>query len=176
MRRVLRLFGLAVDALERATTAACALLLAGVVLLAGAEIVGRTFFGHSSLEMVDLSLQLAILMYFIGYLALLNRDQDIAMDYFYVRFSAPVRRLIDILTAVAIAGFFLLLLVKSIALFRLGLRLRHPVFPLPNAVVIVPAVLGAAGGLIVAVRKALDVIILGPSRPAHTPERRGPAP
>ncbi len=176
MRRALRLFGHAVDALERATTAACALLLAAVVLLAGAEIVGRTVFRRSSLEMVDLSLQLAILMYFIGYLALLNRDQDIVMDYFYVRFPARTRRLIDILTALAIAGFFLLLLVKSIALFRLGLRFPHPVFPLPNAVVIVPAVLGAAGGLIVAVRKALDVILADSSGPAPAPEDRGPAP
>ena len=176
MRRALRLYGHAVDALERATTAACALLLAAVVLLAGAEIVGRTFFGHSSLEMVDLSLQLAILMYFIGYSALLNRDQDIVMDYFYVRFPVRARRLIDVLTALAVAGFFLLLLVKSIALFRLGLRFPHPVFPLPNAVVIVPAVLGAAGGLIVAVRKALDVIVADPSAPDPTPGIRGPGP
>jgi hypothetical protein len=50
------------------------------------------------------------------------------------------------------------------------------VFPLPNAVVIVPAVLGAAGGLIVAVRKALDVILADSSGPAPAPEDRGPAP
>ena len=49
-------------------------------------------------------------------------------------------------------------MVKSIALFRLGLRYSHPVFPIPNAVIILPAVLGAAGGFMVALRKALDTI------------------
>jgi TRAP-type C4-dicarboxylate transport system permease small subunit len=116
-------------------------------------------FAASSVEMVDLALQLAILMYFIGYLALLNRDKDIMMDYFYLRFPRSVQRVLDLLTAVAVAGFFLILLVKSIALFRLGLRFSHPVFPVPNAIIIIPAVLGSAGGLIVAIRKALDVIV-----------------
>jgi TRAP-type C4-dicarboxylate transport system permease small subunit len=97
-------------------------------------------------------------MYFIGYLSLLNRDQDIMVDYFYVRFPLRVRRMIDLLAAVAIAGFFLLLLVKSIALFRLGLRFPHPVFPVPNALIVSPAVLGAAGGLLVALRKLLDTL------------------
>jgi len=162
LRRALGAYGRAVDALDRVTTVVCALLLAVVVLLTGAEIVGRTVFRSSSVEMVDLALQLAILMYFLGYLSLLNRDQDITMDYFYLRLPARARRVVDLLTAIAIAGFFVLLLVKSIALFRLGLRLSHPVFSVPYALIVTPAVLGAAGGLIVAVRKALDTIFNPP--------------
>jgi TRAP-type C4-dicarboxylate transport system permease small subunit len=162
LRRAVGFYGRAVDRLDRATTFACALLLATVVLLTAAEILGRTLFASSSVEMVDLALQLAILMYFIGYLTLLNRDQDITMDYFYVRLPVRVRRVVDLLTAIAIAGFFVLLLVKSIALFRLGLRYPHPVFPVPHAVIVIPAILGAAGGLIVALRKALDTILARP--------------
>lgn len=160
MHRFLRSFGHAVDGLDRLIIAVCALLLATVVFLTGGEIVARTLFGRSSIAMVDLALQFAIVMYFIGYASLLNRNQDITMDYFYVRLPVRVRRAVDIATGIAIVGFFLLLTVKAIALFRLGLRFPHPVFPVPNAIVILPAILGAAGGLLVAVRKALDTIFL----------------
>jgi TRAP-type C4-dicarboxylate transport system permease small subunit len=88
----------------------------------------------------------------------LNRNQDIEIDYFYARLPRSVRRAVDVLIALAIAGFFLLLLIKSIKLLRMGLRFSHPVFPIPQAVVTLPAVLGSAGGLIVATRKALDVL------------------
>jgi len=157
-RRLRRGYGRGVDALDRWTSAICALLLAAVVLLTGSEIVGRSLFAQSSVAMVDLALQFAIVMYFIGYLSLLNRDQDIMVDYFYVRFPLRVRRRTDLLAAIAIVGSFLLLLVKSIALFRLGLRFPHPVFPVPNALIVSPAVLGAAGGLLVALRKLLDTL------------------
>jgi TRAP-type C4-dicarboxylate transport system permease small subunit len=157
-RRLLRLYGRGVDTLDRWTSAFCALLLAAAVFLTGSEIVGRSMFAQSSVEVVDVALQLAIVMYFIGYLSLLNRDQDIMVDYFYVRFPLRVRRAIDLITAIAIAGFFLMLLAKSIALFRLGLRFPHPVFPVPNALIVSPAVLGAAGGLLVALRKLLDTL------------------
>ena len=158
MRRALVLYRRFVDGLDRATMVFCALLLASVVCLSAIEIVGRSFFAMSSIEMVDLALQLSILMNFVGYMVLLNRNQDIEIDYFYARLPPSVRRAVDVLTALAIAGFFLLLLVKSFKLFRMGLRFSHPVFPIPQAVVTLPAVLGSAGGLIVAIRKALDVL------------------
>ena len=158
MRRALLLYRRFVDALDRATMVFCALLLASVVSLSAIEIVGRSFFAMSSIELVDLSLQLSILMNFVGYMVLLNRNQDIEIDYFYARLSPSARRTIDVLTALAIAAFFLLLLVKSFKLFRMGLRFSHPVFPIPQAVVTLPAVLGSAAGLIVAIRKALDVL------------------
>jgi TRAP-type C4-dicarboxylate transport system permease small subunit len=168
MRRALAVFRRLVEGLDKATMALCALLLASVVCLSAVEIVGRSFFATSSIEMVDLALQLSILMNFVGYLVLLNRNQDIEIDYFYARLPAAVRRAVDILTALAIVGFFLLLLVKSIRLFRMGLRFNHPVFPIPQAVITLPAVLGSAGGLIVAIRKALDVIF----EPGRVEERQ----
>jgi len=158
MRRALVLYRRFVDALDRATMVFCALLLASVVCLSAIEIVGRSFFAMSSIEIVDLALQFSILMNFVGYLVLLNRNQDIEIDYFYVKLPPSVRRAVDVLVALAIAGLFLLLLIKSIKLFRMGLRFSHPVFPIPQAAVTLPAVLGSAGGLIVAIRKALDVL------------------
>ena len=157
-RRLLRLYGRGLDALDRGTSAVCALLLAAVVALTGSEILARSIFAQSSVAMVDLALQLAIVMYFIGYLSLLNRNQDIMVDYFYVRFPPSARRIIDLVTAIAVVGFFVVLLVKSIALFRLCLRFPHPVFPVPNAVIVSPALLGSIGGVLVALRKLFDTL------------------
>ena len=166
MRKALILYRRFVDRIDRAAMVFCTFLLATVVCLSAAEIVGRSFFASSSIEMVDLTLQLSILTNFVGYLMLLNRNQDIEIDYFYVRLPPSVRRAVDVLTALAIAGFFLLLLVKSIKLLRMGLRFSHPVFPIPQAVVTLPAVLGSVGGLIVAIRRALDVVF-DPHEPAE---------
>jgi len=168
-RRVIKTYGRAVDWLDRITTALCALLLIAVVALSATEIVARSFFHASSVEVVDMTLQLAVLMYFLGYLSLLNRDEDVAIDYFHRRLPTPVRRVVDILAAGAIAAFFAVLLVKSVALFRLGLRYNHPVFPIPNAVTITPALLGSLGGLLVAVRKALDAVACVSSPPPAPP-------
>jgi TRAP-type C4-dicarboxylate transport system permease small subunit len=165
VHRSSRLFGRAVDGLDRATLVFCTFLLALVVALSAFEIVARSAFAASSVVTVDLASQLAVLMYFIGYLVLLNRDQDIVVDYFYVRMPKAARRAIDLATAVAVAAFFALLLYKSIARFRLGLSYNHPVFPIKQAVTSLPAVLGAAGGLIVAIRRAIDAI-LNPREPA----------
>lgn len=165
MHKGLSLFGRAVDGLDRATLVFCTFLLALVVVLSAFEIVARSLFAASSVVTVDLASQLAVLMYFIGYLVLLNRDQDIVVDYFYLRLPKSLQRAIDLATAVAVAAFFALLLYKSIALFRLGLSYNHPVFPIPQAVTTLPAVLGAGGGLIVALRKAIDAIV-NPREPA----------
>jgi TRAP-type C4-dicarboxylate transport system permease small subunit len=159
VHRGLRLFGRAVDGFDRATLHFCTLLMALVVGLSAFEIVARSLFAASSVVTVDLASQLAVLMYFVGYLVLLNRDQDIVVDYFYLRLPRTVQR------AIAVAAFFGLLLYKSISLFRLGLSYNHPVFPIKQAVTSLPAVLGAAGGLVVALRKAIEAIV-NPREPA----------
>ena len=58
-RRLLWFYRRGVDALDRWTSALCALLLAAVVLLTGSENVGRSLFAQSSVAMVDLALQFA---------------------------------------------------------------------------------------------------------------------
>jgi TRAP-type C4-dicarboxylate transport system permease small subunit len=107
---MLRLIRRLADVVETVATIGGVILLVVVAALAATEIVARSAFGSSSLIVVDLSLQLAILMYFIGYAALLNGDRDIRMDYLYLRFPAKARRLIDVATSLLIVGFFALLL------------------------------------------------------------------
>lgn len=154
--QALRFVRRAVDRLERGATTFGATLLALVVVVAGAELVMRSTTGSSWIEAGDLSMLMALTMYLIGYPALLNRDEDIRMDYFYVWMPWQVRRVLDAATAAAILVFFVILFFKSIALFQLGLRFRHPVLAMPAAVVYAPMMAGALFGLIVAVRKLID--------------------
>jgi TRAP-type C4-dicarboxylate transport system permease small subunit len=172
IRRLVGAYGRAIDAFDRVVLAVSALLLGAVVVLTAVEIIGRNVFLRSSPEAVDVTLSLAVLIYFVGYLVLLNREQDVMMDYFYARFPAGLRRALDAATAVAILVFFVILLVKSWRLFELGLSSLHPVFPVPHGIVALPAVVGAAGCVLVALRKALDALLaLGGSGEKTDPGR-----
>jgi TRAP-type C4-dicarboxylate transport system permease small subunit len=164
------LFAGAVDRFERFLLVLCTLMIIVVAVLAATEIVTRTLLRTSSIEVVDLSLQLSIITYFVGYAVLLNRGEDIEIDYFYRRFPAGLRRAVDLFTNIAILIFFAVVFVKSITLFQLGMRFRHPVFPIPNAVVIVPALLGSAVCLLIAFKRALMHLLpasVEPSPPPH---------
>ena len=156
IRRIIGGYGAVIDAIDRVVLALTSLLLAVVVVLTAVEIIGRNVFKYSSPGSVDVTLSLAILVYFIGYLVLLNRDQDVMMDYFYLRFSPGVKRLLDAVTSIAILGFFIVLLLKSVKLFQMGMNSLHPVFPVPHGVVALPVVIAAIGCVLVALRKTLD--------------------
>jgi TRAP-type C4-dicarboxylate transport system permease small subunit len=159
IRRIVALYGRGIDALDRVVLAVSALLLGVVVVLTAIEIVGRNLFRHSSPEAVDVTLALAVLVYLVGYLVLLNRDQDVMMDYFYLRFPAWLRRALDAATAVAVLVFFAILVFKSWRLVQLGMNSLHPVFPVPHGIVALPVLAGAIGCVLVALRKVLDTLL-----------------
>jgi len=159
MRRLIGWYGRAVDAIDRVLAACMALLLGVVVLLTAIEIVGRNVFRYSSPEAVDVTLSLAIVVYLVGYAVLLNRDQDVTMDFFYRWFSPPTRRAVDLLTDAAILAFFVVLLLKSHRLFQMGLNSLHPVFPVPHGIVALPAVAAGLACVLVAVRRTLDSLL-----------------
>jgi len=159
IRRIVGAYGRAIDAFDRLISVVSALLLAVVVILTGAEIIGRNLFQYSSPESVDITMSLAVLTYLVGYVVLLNRDQDVMIDFFYRRLPVSAARILDAITSIAITAFFVILLVKSLTLFRMGLYSLHPVFPVPHGIVALPVIVGAAGCLLVAVRKALDATL-----------------
>ena len=165
IRRIVARYGRAIDALDRVVLVVSALLLGAVVVLTAIEIIGRNVFRHSSPEAVDVTLALAVLVYFVGYLVLLNRDQDVMMDYFYNRFPARLRGALDAATAVAVLVFFAILLFKSWRLVQLGMNSLHPVFPVPHGIVALPVLAGAVGCVLVALRKALDALLALGGRP-----------
>jgi len=159
MRRLIFWYGRAVDAIDRVLAAGMALLLGVVVLLTAAEILGRNVFKYSSPEAVDITLAFAIVVYLVGYAVLLNRDQDVTMDFFYRWFAPAARRLIDLLTDAAILVFFVVLLLKSHRLFEMGLTSLHPVFPVPHGIVALPAVAAGVACVLVALRRTLDSML-----------------
>lgn len=159
MRGLIGWYGRVIDAIDRVLAAAMASLLGIVVLLTAVEIVGRNVFRYSSPEAVDVTLTLAIIVYLVGYAVLLNRDQDVTMDFFYRWFSPTSRRVIDLLTDVAILVFFVVLLLKSHRLFQMGLNSLHPVFPVPHGIVALPAVAAGVACVLVAIRRTLDTLL-----------------
>lgn len=167
IRRIIALYGRLIDAVDRFIAATTALLLGVVVVLTAAEVVGRNVFLYSSPEAVDVTLSIAVLVYFLGYFVLLNRDQDVMMDFLYRRFSPRRRLLVDAVTAVAVLVFFVVLAVKSLQLFRLGLNSLHPVFPVPHGVVVLPVLVAAFACVLVALRKSLDALVALVDGPAQ---------
>jgi TRAP-type C4-dicarboxylate transport system permease small subunit len=159
LRRLIATYGAAIDVFDRVFLVVVSLSLGVVVLLTGVEIVGRNVFKSSSPAAVDITLSLAVFVYLAGYLVLLNRDQDVMMDYFYRRFRPRTKAMIDALTALGCLVFFAILLLKSITLFKLGLHSLHPVFPIPHGVVVLPVLIAGAGCLLVAIRKSLDSLL-----------------
>jgi len=159
IRRVIALYGRFVDAVDRVVLAVTSLLLGVVVILTAAEIVGRNVFKYSSPEAVDITLSVAVLVYLLGYFVLLNRDQDVMMDFFYRGLGTGMRRLLDAVTAVGVLIFFVILALKSLQLFRMGMNSLHPVFPVPHGVVALPVLIAAFACVLVAVRKMLDAML-----------------
>ena len=158
MKRAIGIYGAFVDAIDRVVMAFCAVLLGVVVLLTAAEIVGRNVFKYSSPEMVDMTLSLAILVYLLGYYVLINRDQDVTMDFLYRRMAPGMRRWLDALTATGTLVFFVVLTAKSWRLFQLGMNSLHPVFPVPHGVVALPVLIAAAFCVLAALRRLIDSI------------------
>lgn len=159
MKRAIGIYGAFVDAIDRVVMAVCALLLGVVVLLTAAEIIGRNVFKYSSPEMVDMTLSLAILVYLLGYYVLINRDQDVTMDFLYRRMAPGTRRWLDVLTATGTLVFFVVLTAKSWRLFQLGMNSLHPVFPVPHGVVAVPVLIASAFCVLAALRRLIDALV-----------------
>lgn len=154
MGRVVGVFGRIAEGLARTSSAFSAGGLAVVVGLNALEIVSRRL-GRSSPLLVELTVLLATATYFVGYAALLWRDEDVVVEYVYERLPAGVRRWLDLGIALAVLAFFLVLVAKAVALFRLTWPMRHPVFAVSYSYTTLPLVVGAVLCLWVAAQRAL---------------------
>jgi TRAP-type C4-dicarboxylate transport system permease small subunit len=170
MARLLGLYGRSVDLLDRLTLWSCVVVFILVVGLNGFEIVSRYVFHHSSPYTVEASLSFSTFIYFAGYLVLLKRDKDVSMDFFHRRMPPRLRRVLDLVVAVAIVGFFAVLLDAAIRYYDLSSMMTHPVFPISQGITVIPIVLGAAGSLWVALYRALRALV-AVLAPLHAPLR-----
>lgn len=159
MRRLLDIYGASVAILDRVVMAACALMLVIVVALNGSEIITRYFFGYSSLYSAEASLVISSLMYFVGYVVLLKRNEDVTLDYFYMKFGLRTRRVIDLMLALGTLTFFAVLFEASLRYVRLTSMMEHPVLPIPQSYTTAPTLIAAIGCLWVAVYKVLVAVM-----------------
>jgi TRAP-type C4-dicarboxylate transport system permease small subunit len=153
--QILHVYGRSVDVLDRFVMAACALMLVAVVAINGFEIITRYFFGYSSIYSAELSLVVSALMYFVGYVVLLKRDQDVTLDYFYLKMPLRVRRGIDVLLSLGVLTFFVVLFEASQRYVRLTNMMQHTVMPVPQSYTTAPILVAAACCLWVAFYKVL---------------------
>lgn len=157
-KRFLQVYGRTVDFLDHFVMAACALMLGMVVAINGLEIITRYFFHYSSLYSAEISLVISALMYFVGYAVLLRRDEDVTLDYFYMKFPKRVQRVIDVLLALGVLTFFLVLSEASIRYVRLTSTMQHMVMPVPQSYTTAPILVAAVCCLWVALYKLLVAV------------------
>jgi len=157
-RRLLYLYGRSVEVLDRVMMAACASMLVLVVAVNGIQVVTRSFFGRSSVYNAEVSLVISALMYFAGYLVLLKRREDVALEYFYLKLPPMARRLLDLLIAAAIVAFFTVLLAASLRYVRLTDMMEDPILPVPQSYTTAPILVAAVACLWVAVYQLLQAI------------------
>jgi TRAP-type C4-dicarboxylate transport system permease small subunit len=157
-RRLLHVYGLSVDFLDRVIMVACALMLVFVVAINGCEIITRYFFRYSSLYSAETSLVISALMYFVGYVVLLKRDEDVTLDYFYMKMPLMVRRAIDLLLSLGVLAFFVILSESSLRYVRLTSMMQHPVMPIPQSYTTAPILVAAICCLWVALYKVLVAV------------------
>ncbi len=158
LRRLLQLYGRSVALLDRFIMAGAALMLVAVVTLNGAQVVSRYFFGYSLIYAAESSLVVSALMYFAGYVVLLKRREDVALDYLYLKLPLRLRRWLDLLIALAIVVFFAVLFEASLRYVRLTSLMEDPVLPIAQSWTTAPILVAAALCLWVAIYQLLQAI------------------
>jgi TRAP-type C4-dicarboxylate transport system permease small subunit len=138
-----------------------------MVLLNGAEGVGRYVFQASSIYLVETSLVLGTAVYFVGYVVLLQKDEDIRMGYFVERLPRRVGQAIDVFTELGVVVFFLVLVKATWSYFQLTSLMPHSLFPFSQGWVVLPLLTGAVAGLWVAVHRLVAAILRMRSRDNH---------
>jgi TRAP-type C4-dicarboxylate transport system permease small subunit len=151
--KIFKYYGRSVQVIDAWGMGFCVALLIAVVLLNAIEIFTRYFLAYSSPISMELAVTLSTGMYFIGYMVLLRRDEDVVMHFFFNRLGSKAQRLIETLTHVVVTAFLAVLVVKSVNLFILTSRMMHPVFPVKQSYTVLPILIGGALCLYVSVYK-----------------------
>jgi TRAP-type C4-dicarboxylate transport system permease small subunit len=132
-------------AVSRAFVRACALAaLAAMVVVQASEIVWRAATARGLIWVHELSIMLAMVVYFLAYALIAKERGYIKVEALYRRFTPSLQSRIDIGTRVVIIGFHLLLCYLTISIFGFVRAFTTPVLDLPETVYYVPLALGTA--------------------------------
>jgi len=151
--KIFKYYGRSVEAIDSWGMVFCVALLIVVVLLNAVEIFTRYFLAYSSPISMELAVSLSTGMYFIGYMVLLRRDEDVVMHFFFNRLGQKTQRLIETCTHIVVTVFLTVLVVKAVQLFILTSRMMHPVFPVKQSYTVLPILIGGSLCLYVSVFK-----------------------
>jgi TRAP-type transport system small permease protein len=139
------------DLLEKALMFICTLLLAFVIVIYSIEIFTRYFLNYSSTVTGELGLILMTWLYFLGFVILFKRGEDVIMEYFFKRFPQRIRNLIEWLTCWAILIFLVVLVWKSLHFYTVTRMMSHPFLPIKYSFTVQPILAGSILALIVSV-------------------------
>jgi len=139
------------DLMEKVLMVLCALLFAGVVTLSAIEIFTRYFLNYSSTISGELGLILMTWIYFLGFIILFKRGEDVVMEYFFRRLPNGIKSLMEWLTHLAIFIFLSTLVWNSIKFYRMTSTMEHPFLPIKYSYTVQPILVGSFLALVVAV-------------------------
>jgi len=142
--KLFKIYGKSVRLIDAWGVGFCVAVLVVVVALNAVEIFTRYFLAYSSPISMELAVSLSTGMYFVGYMVLLNRDEDVVMHFFFDRLSPKTQRVVDTCTHVAVTAFLTVLVIKAFHLFMLTSRMMHPVFPVKQSYTVLPVLIGGA--------------------------------
>jgi len=137
--------------LEKVLMLTCALILSFVMIIYTIEIFTRYCLRYSSTVTGELGLILMTWLYFLGFVILFKRGEDVIMEYFFDRFPLRIRNLIAWLTSWAILIFLLVLVWKSYQFYSVARMMEHPFLPIRYSYTVQPILTGSILSLIVSV-------------------------
>jgi len=140
----------------------CIILFAIVVSLYAWEIFTRYFLDYSSVISGELGLILMKWIYFLGFVVLFKRGEDVVMEYFFQRLPDRIKQFVEWLTQLAIFVFLTVLVWKSIRFYAMTSLMDHPFLPIKYSYTVQPILVGSTLALVVAlyfVWEKTDVLV-----------------
>lgn len=144
------------DLLEKGLMLVCTLILAFVMIIYSIEIFTRYCLNYSSTVTGELGLILMTWLYFLGFVIMFKRGEDVVMEYFFDRFPPRVRSLIAWLTSWAILVFIVVLVWKSYQFYTVASMMEHPFLPIRYSHTVQPVFAGSILAFFISVYQVLE--------------------
>ncbi len=144
------------DLMEKVLIVLCSFLFALVVTLSAIEIFTRYFLNYSSIISGELGLILMTWIYFLGFIVLFIRREDIVMEYFFRKLPIRIRNVVDWLTHAIIVVFLGTVVWKSVRFYGMTSKMEHPFLPIKYSYTVQPILVGSVLALVVAIYFLLE--------------------
>jgi TRAP-type C4-dicarboxylate transport system permease small subunit len=144
------------DILDKVLMALCISIFAVVVTLNAIEIFTRYLLNYSSTVSGEIGLILMTWMYFLGFIILFKRRENVVMEYFFRLLPEQIRAYVEWFTHLVIFTFLAVLVWKSGKFYELTSSMEHPFLPIKYSYTVQPLLVGSILALVVAVYFVLE--------------------